>query len=99
MRFHLDERVITVNAARKVLPPYLALPASKHAPQAMHVDHVAQGEDVRQTHRDDGQGSFALHPLDICNGGPSEVVFEGGTSFGNGDQAPNGDNYNAIACA
>lgn len=64
----------------------------------MRANSVAQIEDIGQTHGDDRQRPFALHPFKICDCGPSEVGFEGGTGFGKGDEAPDGDYYNAVAC-
>lgn len=62
----------------------------------MRVDQCAKVEYVGQTHGGDRQRPFALHPLKICDGGPSEVVFEGRDGFGNRDEAPNGDYYDAV---
>ena len=65
----------------------------------MRADQVAQVENVGQTHGDNRQSSFALHPLKICDCGPSEISFEAGARFGNRNEAPDGDYYNAVTSA
>ena len=65
----------------------------------MRADEVAQVKNVRQTYGDDRLRPFALHPFNICDCGPSEIGFEAGARFGNSNEAPDGDYYNAVTHA
>lgn len=40
-----------------------------------------------------------MHPLDIRDRGPGEVLFESGSGFGDGDETPDEDQYNAVPFA
>ena len=65
----------------------------------MRVDQCAKTEYVGQANGNDRQRPFALHPLEVCEGRPREIVFEDGDGFRYRDEAPDRDYYDAVVQA
>ena len=94
--FHPDEPFVIVGAVWNVWPTSLVFPSSKETPPTVLVDQGAKTDYVGQTHGNNGQRPLTLHPLEVCESRPGEVVFKNGDGFRNRDEAPDRDYDDAI---